>query len=232
MNHHLATTILPLVFATLVSLVYILSNKFQIRHKENKQKIISFAAGVSITYLLLDFYPRFTEGALEISNYLFLAVLFGFTIHHIIEKEIYLHHHKHGLVKMLTLEENIFSYVYHVVVGIVLVYLTKISIFDGTLYFATILAYTFVSTLPTKPHSSHKLSFMLASSTILGAVLGLLLAPVMPVWTQFLLMGLAIGVLLFTVVRHHIPFGRHGRVDYFILGFIMYAVLILFSWLL
>ncbi len=232
MDEQLATKILPLIFATVVSLVYILSNKFQIRHKENKQKIISFAAGVSITYLLLDFYPRFTEGALEISNYLFIAVLFGFTIHHIIEKEIYLHHHKHGLVKMLTLEENIFSYIYHVVVGIVMVYLTNLSIFDGTLYFATILAYTFVSTLPTKPHESHKKSIILASSTVLGAIIGLLLTPIMPVWVQFLLMGLAIGVLLFTVVRHHIPFGRHGRVDYFILGFMMYAILILASWLL
>jgi hypothetical protein len=224
------STVVPLVFAAIVSIVYMYANKFKIKHKSNKQKIVSFAAGVSITYLLLEFYPRFTQGAFEISKYLFLSVLLGFTIHHVIEKEIYLHHHKHGLVKMLSREENIFSYVYHMIVGMVMVYLARISLFEGALYFATIFSYTFVSTLPTKPHKQFWKSLTLSSSTLIGAIIGVVFADWIPLWVEFVLMGLAIGVLMFTVVRHHIPFGRNGRADYFVIGFVSFAVLIILGW--
>jgi len=222
--------LLPIMFSVVVSVVYYLSNKFKIKKKDSKLRIISFSAGVSITYLLLEFFPRFTEGALGVHRLLFLSVLFGFTVHHIIEKEIYMHHSRHGLVKMLSLEENVFSYVYHIVVGSVFVYLAKTSIVDGFLYFITILSYTFVSTLPTKPHSSWLRSIVLSSSTVVGAIVMTVVYDFVPEWTHLLLMGFAIGVLIFTVTRHHIPFGRDGRADYFTLGLILYAALIMASW--
>ena len=221
---------IPIMFSVVVSVVYFLSNKFKIRKKDSKLRIVSFSAGVSITYLLLEFFPRFTEGALQIHRLLFLAVLFGFTIHHIIEKEIYMHHSRHGLVKMLSLEENVFSYLYHIVVGGVFVYLTRQSVIEGFLYFVTILSYTFVSTLPTKPHESRFKSLILSSSTVVGAVVMTFLFPFVAEWMHMLLMGIAIGVLIFTVTRHHIPFGRDGRADYFTLGLILYAGLIMASW--
>tara|TARA_Y100000310_G_scaffold334428_1_gene414176 strand:+ start:10126 stop:10836 length:711 start_codon:yes stop_codon:yes gene_type:complete len=221
---------LPILFSVVVSVIYYLSNKFKIRNKDAKLRIISFSAGVSITYLLLEFFPRFTEGALGVHRMLFLAVLFGFTVHHIIEKEIYLHHSKHGLIKMLSLEENVFSYIYHIVVGGVFVYLSRSSVIEGFLYFITIMSYTFVSTLPTKPHESKFKSIILSSSTVVGAVLMTIFFDFVAEWTHLLLMGFAIGVLIFTVTRHHIPFGRHGRSDYFTLGLILYAALIMASW--
>mgnify|MGYP007077397687 CR=1 FL=1 len=221
---------LPIMFSAVVSVVYYLSNRFKIKKKDSKHRIISFSAGVSITYLLLEFFPRFTEGALGIHRLLFLSVLFGFTIHHIIEKEIYIHHSKHGLIKMLSLEENVFSYLYHIIVGGVLVYLTRQSVVEGFLYFITILSYTFVSTLPTKPHQSKYKAMLLASSTVVGAIFMTLSYQYMAEWMHLLLMGLAIGVLIFTVTRHHIPFGRNGRADYFTLGLILYAALIMASW--
>ena len=221
---------IPIMFSVVVSVVYYLSNKFKIRKKDSKLRIVSFSAGVSITYLLLEFFPRFTEGALQIHRLLFLAVLFGFTAHHIVEKEIYMHHSRHGLIKMLTLEENIFSYIYHMVVGGVFVYLTRQSVIEGFLYFVTILSYTFVSTLPTKPHDSPMKSIILSSSTVIGAVLMTVLYNLVADWMHMLLMGTAIGVLIFTVTRHHIPFGRDGRADYFTLGLILYAGLIMASW--
>ncbi len=221
---------LPILFSSVVSMIYYLSNKFKIKNKDAKLRIVSFSAGVSITYLLLEFFPRFTEGALQIHRLLFLSVLFGFTVHHIIEKEIYMHHVKHGLVKMLSLEENVFSYVYHIVVGGVFVYLTRSSIIDGFLYFVTIMSYTFVSTLPTKPHESKLKAIILSSSTIVGTILMTIFFDYVAEWMHLLLMGFAIGVLIFTVTRHHIPFGRDGRADYFTLGLILFAALIMASW--
>ena len=221
---------LPIMFSVIVSIVYFFSNRFNIKNKDAKLRIISFSAGVSITYLLLEFFPRFTEGALSIHRLLFLSVLFGFTIHHIIEKEIYIHHSKHGLMKMLSLEENTFSYLYHIVVGGVFVYLSRQSIIEGFLYFVTIVSYTFVSTLPTKPHDSPFKAVFLSSSTVIGAVLMTLLYDYVPAWVNLTLMGIAIGVLIFTVTRHHIPFGRDGRAEYFTIGLISYAALIIASW--
>ncbi len=221
---------LPILFSVVVSVVYFLSNKFHISNKDAKLRIVSFSAGVSITYLLLEFFPRFTEGALRIDRLLFLSVLFGFTIHHIIEKEIYIHHSKHGLLKMLSIEENVFSYLYHVVVGGVFVFLSHQSIIEGFLYFITIVSYTFVSTLPTKPHESPFKALFLSSSTVVGAILMTLLYNYIPSWVNLSLMGIAIGVLIFTVTRHHIPFGKDGRAEYFTLGLILYTGLILASW--
>ena len=51
-----------------------------------------------------------------------------------------------------------------------------------------------------------------------------------PLWIGFFLVGIAVGVLLYEVIRHHIPFGKTGKVTYFTFGFIIYSILIIISW--
>ena len=226
MNH----IILPIILALTISFIYYLSNRYNITHKEWNKRIISFSAGVSITYVLLELFPTFTEGAIPINKLLFVAIPFGFIAHHIIEKEIYKHNHKHELIKMLSLEEHIFSFVYHLIIGIVLVTFTKTSPIQGILFFVPVALYTFLSTLPTSPHPTKTKTLLLSSATLIGVIIALLLINIMPFWLELLLMGLAIGVLLFSVIRHHIPFGRKGRLGYFTIGFLLYTLLIIASW--
>jgi len=221
---------LPLAFAVILGLTYYFSNKYSIRHKEWNKKIISFSAGVSITYILLELFPVFTEGALILNKLLFVSILVGFIAHHIIEKEIYKHNHRHELVKMLSLEENIFSFVYHIIIGAVMVTFFKSSVIQGVLFFIPMVFYTFLSTLPTSPHPKKIKGALLSGATFIGAVIGVVLWTVIPSWFQFMLMGLAIGALLFTVIRHHIPFGRRGRIGWFTIGFSAYSLLIILSW--
>jgi hypothetical protein len=161
---------------------------------------------------------------------LFLSIPVGFIIHHIIEKEIYQHSRKDELTKLLTLEENVFSFVYHLVIGIIIITFIKLSIIQGILFFIPMALYTFLSTLPTKTHPSRLKSLFLSSATMIGVVIGLLVGGFIPIWVQSTLIGLITGVLLFAVIRHHIPFGRKGHIGYFTVGFLLYSLLIVLSW--
>ncbi|MBT5739625.1 hypothetical protein HOI26_00865 [Candidatus Woesearchaeota archaeon] len=221
--------VLAVFFAVVAGVTYYFSNKLNIKKKSYGHKMFSFSAGISITYVLLDLFPTFTEVAAGISKLLFLSIPIGFIIHHLIEKEIYLHNKKNELVKVLTLEENTFSFVYHILLGIVLVAFLRESLFQGILLFIPIILFTFVSTLPTKRHQKFSKAVFLASSTLFGTIIGIFWKHI-PIVVEATFIGLVTGVLLFTVVRHHIPFGRKGKVSYFTLGFLIYAAIIVASW--
>ena len=221
---------LPIILALIIALTYYYSNKHTIKDKERSKKIVSFSAGVAITYVLLKLFPTFTEGVLSINKLLFISLLFGFIIHHIIEKEIYTHTTKHELIKMLSLEENVFSFVYHIIIGFILATFIKENIIQGLLFFVPMAFYTFLSMLPSKPHHSKKNALLLSIATPLGVLIALFLGKFMPLWLEYALIGLATGVLLFAVIRHHIPFGKRGKISYFTIGFLLYAILIIASW--
>lgn len=220
---------LPLIFSLFVSITYYFSNRFDLKDKSYSKKIVSFAAGVSITYVLLELFPIFTEGAQAISKWLFASILIGFMAHHLIEREIYHHAIRKRLHRMLTTEEHVSSFIYHFVVGFLLVPFAEKSITQAVLFFIPILAYTLVSTLPTEPHISRVKGFLLSAATPLGVIISSIFQNT-PLWLVYFLVGLVVGVLLFIVTRHHIPVGRKGEVEYFALGFIIYSIIILSSW--
>ena len=219
---------LPILLAVIISFAYYYSNKYTIKHEEWNKKIVSFSAGVSITYVLLELFPTFTESALSIHKILFISIPIGFIIHHIIEKEIYMHNIKRELVRMLTLEEHVFSFAYHFIIGIILVTFAKGSAAQAVLFSIPMLSYTFLSNLPASPHPLKIKALFLSSATILGTLLALVWK--MPSWFEVSLIGVAVGVLLYTVIRHHIPFGKKGKTGYFTIGFIIYSALIILSW--
>ncbi len=221
---------LPVLLAVLVGLTYFFVNRLNLKHSHHTPKMVSFAAGVSITYVLLELFPLFTEISAQINKFLFFSVLLGFIIHHVIEKEIYMHNQKHELVKKLSTEEQVFSFAYHLILGMLLVTFVRQSLLDGMLFFVPILLFVFVSTLPTEQHASTAKAVFLSGATLLGALFSTFIWTSRPLWIEGFLVGLVTGVLLFTIVRHHIPFGRAGKVGYFSLGFILYALVIMASW--
>ncbi len=220
----------PIILAVIVGIVEYFSKRLNISRKKHGAKILSFSAGVSITYLLLELLPEFTEAAFSINKYLFVALPLGFISHHLIEKEIYKHNYRHDLVKMLTLEEHLFYFFYHIILGTVIVTFSLESTTKALLLFFTILSFTAVSNLPSLKHRSVQRAIFLSTSTLIGVLLAIFLWKFIPAWVHFSLVGFAAGVLLFTVTRHHIPFGRKGRIGYFSVGFIMYSIIILASW--
>ena len=122
------------VFLSLViGIMQFWGNRLELKNKERSYKIISFSAGITITYIFLELLPMVTEVAVSFSSYLFLSVLLGFTIHLFTEREIYKHNHNHKLVRMINLEENIFYFMHHVIIGIVFVTFMNRSLVHGLL---------------------------------------------------------------------------------------------------
>jgi hypothetical protein len=221
----------PLLLAFIISIAEYFSKSLNLDEKGYHRRIISFTAGVSITYILLELIPIFAEGALALQKPLFLALLLGFISHHIIEKEIYKHNRSHELIKKLSSAENIFYFIYHIVLGIVLVTLINQDFAEGIFFFVSIFAYTLASNLAADPHISTKRMIALSSSTLIGAILGTFIWKIIAGTIEIALIGFVAGVLLFTVTRHHIPYGRKGQLVYFVLGFGIYTLFIATRWI-
>jgi len=220
---------LPILLAVIISFAHYYSRKFSIKHKEYSRKIISFSAGVSITYVLLELFPNFTEAAISLSRFVYISIPLGFIIHHVIEKEIYKHNSKIELVKMLSFEETVFSFVYHIIIGIILVTFARGSATQAILFSIPMISYTFLSNLPANPHPLKIKAIFLSSATLIGTAIAVIWGNI-PAEVEFSLIGIAIGVLLYTIIRHHIPFGKKGHIGYFTLSFILYTALIIASW--
>jgi hypothetical protein len=223
--------IIAVFFALLISLTEYISKTLNLKRKPYYNNIISFTAGVSITYILLELLPVFAERAFSINKAIFLTLLIGFISHHVVEKEIYQHNKRHELIKKLSLEESIFYYIYHVILGIVLVTLMSNNVSEGLFFVTSIFAFTIASNLPASPHKSKWRTLILSSSTLVGAIFAAAIGVHLPVWLEVSLIGLVAGVLLFTVTRHHIPYRRKGNIAFFVLGFFLYGLLIAIKWL-
>jgi hypothetical protein len=223
---------LPLIFGIIIAITYYQTNRLNLKlnakKKHHSMKLLSAASGVSITYVLLELFPTFIKTAGLINRLIFIAIPLGFITHHLIEKEIYQHTKKHDLLKLISTEEDVFSYFYHVILGIILVLFARENLISGILAFIPLLTFTIVSTLPMDPHPTKSKTVVMSTSTVLGVILALILK--IPLWVELSLVGLGTGILLYTVIRHHIPFGSKGRIGYFTFGFIFYTLLIVTTW--
>jgi hypothetical protein len=224
--------LIPFVMAIVLGIVYHFANRVDLKKKQYYAAAISFSSGLSITYVLLSLFPDFTEGALVLSRVLYFSVLFGFIVHHISEKFIYLNHPKHDIIKLLTLEEHVFYFIYHFILGILIVFFTKESIIDSLLFFIPILAYTLISSLATEPYEKWHHSWIASSATIWGVIFVTFIWTTIPLWFYYGLLGLVVGVLLYSIVRHHIPFAEKGNPFYFLVGTAVYSALVIASWML
>lgn len=227
----MTSEILAIIFALIIALAYHFGNQFIFKKKNVRNKLISFSAGISVTYLILELFPRFTAGALEIGQLIFLSVLFGFITHHLIEKNIYQHHHlKQDLKRLLSLEENIFSFFYHLIVGVLMIYLLKGHLVDGLLFFIPILSFTLINSLTTEPHISLVDSILNSSACLIGVISTIFIYDHIPAWFFYSILGFIIGIMMFSITRHHVPFGKKGKPEYFFIAFVIYSIIIIVSW--
>ena len=222
---------LSLVLALVLSITYYFGCRIDVKHHlPTSHKLMSFSAGVSITYILLELFPLFTERAFPIGRILFASVLIGFILHHFIEEELYQHFKKPELGRAMILEEESSSFLYHFIIGIVLISIGTDSVKDGILFFIPIFLYILINTLSTDPHISRLKTLFFSSATFLGAFYATFFWTNRAAWLESALIGLVAGVLLFTIVRHHLPVGKRGRIGYFLLGVLFYALVLMASW--
>ena len=66
---------LAILFGVILTFAHYLSDKFNIINPKNRMKILSFSAGISITYIFLYLFPELFQGVQYLSRMIFLFVL-------------------------------------------------------------------------------------------------------------------------------------------------------------
>jgi zinc transporter ZupT len=223
---------LAIFFGVVIGVVHYLSDKIH-ESKTYKNELLSLAAGVSLTYLLLFLLPELYEGVQELQKLLFLFVLLGAVVFHLVEKYIYQHKKKKKIIADLSAVHAVSFFSYHFIIGVVLVNLLQRNIILGTLFFIPIISYTAVGQVSLKEiHAKVKekilLKIFLAASTLIGVIEAVYIQ-IQPRYF-YALLGFVAGAMLYHVMRESIPSEKEGNGLFFLLGAVIYTILIMFVW--
>jgi len=217
------------ILALILSIVDFFTEGLFSKASPNKMKFISVSAGVSVSYIFLILLPEIYLRSMEINRLLFLTVLFGFGIFHIIEKYIRQNFTGPALRKEHRVVHSVSSFVYFFVVGFLLVKLAGVNNdLSAVLLFIPIMLHIIIDSLPRRHTKKHYLRAFSASSPFLGAISASFID--VGQTGNTMLLGLVGGALLYTVVRESLPRERKGRPMYFITGLLLFTVLILLLW--
>ncbi|MFX1389585.1 MAG: hypothetical protein ACFE9Z_05915 [Promethearchaeota archaeon] len=135
------------------------------------------------------------------------------------------------------------DYIYHFLVGIILVGLLTIELIGGILFFI----YAFFRTVITKRSEAHLIftdleiyeeiildekvttKCVLSSSTLIGIIIGLVLKSIFPVNLEllFIFYSFISGVILYVIVREVIPEREKGDPLKFLIGLVGFAIVII-----
>ncbi|MBI2662937.1 hypothetical protein HYX15_00195 [Candidatus Woesearchaeota archaeon] len=221
--------LIPIGLALVLTILHLFSRPISKYIDKSHIEITSFSAGIFITIIFLSFLPELVKG-LDTTN-IFLFMLFGFIAFHISEKYVYQHiKNKKELMKDLA-EIHLFGfYTNHFVIGflLVLTFIAKGSL--GMIVFIPFILHTISSSLSLE-HCDNKAKlkfskFLLASSTITGAIIASLLSPNEMLF--YLLFAFSTGAVFYIVVRDMLPKGKAGSLNYFILG-VLISLIALFG---
>ena len=195
-----------------------------------KQRLVSFAAGVSVAYIFLHLFPQIYfslfSSNLSIKNVTFFSMLIGFVSYHLIEKWIYHHAKRDEIVAEIEQQHVLTLFFYHFVIGIVFISLLKNNRVDGLLYFIPISLHVLINALP-HSHRFEKKSVraFFVSAPILGAILASLVT--IPEVLDLMLLVMIAGILLFVEAREIAPSKRSESISFFLLGVITFVIVII-----
>jgi len=220
--------VLGQILALILSLVDFFTEGLFAKASQFKIKLISFAAGVSVSYIFLSLLPEIYSGAMSISKLLFLPILFGFSVFHLLEKHIRQAYSRGAFRKEHQLIHTTTSFIYFLVVGFILVKITKSSSVSGMLLFIPILFHIVIDSLPRRATKKLHLRIFFASSAFLGSIIASFVE--LGKTVNLTLLGVVGGALLYTVIRESLPKERKGRPLYFTIGLLLFTVLIMLLW--
>lgn len=221
---------LPVILAGILALVHFMGEELEEFAGEHKEKIISLASGVSVTYIFAQLLPEYQRIVAHSGELMFIAPLLGFSSIHISEKIIA----KKGLNQEEMRREysdihSAFLLFYHGAIGFLLASLLANSTTSGLLFFMPILFHSSVSSFSfTELHEE--------ISQRLGVKLTVSLAPVVGVITHSTgilsaavfnpVFGVVTGMFIYVVIRDSIPSDDDGQPVEYVLGALAYLVVI------
>ncbi len=225
-------TLLPLTFAIILSIAHYRGNLIHL--KKNKQKVISFGAGVLLAYLILELFPNTFKGISLLNNSIFLFILLGFILFYLTEKFISQQKSKSKKLKELKEIHSLTFLIYYLIIGIILFNITIANQIKGFLFFIPLLFHTTIGSISmNEMYSSIKvnklLKLVLSSSPIIGVILAssIIITP----YLNHILLAFISGAILCIITREVIPKESKVKPLNFLLGISTYTILIIFSWI-
>lgn len=198
----------------------------------HKEQIVSFGAGVSITYIFLSLFPEY----LRIStghNSLLIFPLLGFSGIHIAEKYI----DKSSLSRVEASREygeihSAFLFIYHGTIGYLLASLISQDAVSGLLFFVPIVMHVTVSSLSLSElhenfHEKSWIKILVSLSPLLGVALQKSSIISMGIFNT--IFGVITGMFTYIVIRDSIPRGKRGRPEEYLAGTVLFIGLILLT---
>lgn len=220
-----------MVSAFLLAAVHFLGEELDEYISGYRQQIISFGAGVTITYIFVLLLPEFHRIVSESSELIFAFPLIGFSSIHLIEKYIAQSSLSGEKVRKEYAEiHSLVLFVYHGAIGYLIASLSTQSFASGILFILPMMIHIGVSSFSlSELHQSLaeriETKIMMSSAPVLGVLLyysdlisNSLFNPIF---------GTLIGIIFYVAIRDSIPQGRNGRPNEYLLGTIFYLFIII-----
>jgi len=232
-----------IIFGIILSLVHLFGKKIYGKDHKNHEKLISLGAGIFLAFIFIELLEELTEGYFVEGVPVFIFLLFGFSVFHILNKYIYLHagnakERKKELMELHYLGFSVDSFFAGLALALVL---ETVDLFVGLILLIPFVLHSislsisisqlhekFRVNIPFKLFN-FKLPFKWSMSFL--PLLGVLAAPYLTISPYIFYSTLAFitGMILYIAVRHMVPKGTRGKPLWYILGVIIGAVLLSFA---
>ena len=220
-----------LSYGAFIWILHYLSDYISLKFIKYKDKILSFAAGISITYLFLELLPQIHEENIEkLRTISYVSIIIVFSIFHLLEKYVYQHSNKEELFERLKHIHTFGFFVYYLIIGAVLYYLMESSLKAGTLFLIPILFHSTISSASSKElHEDIKVNkyirITVSSSTIIGILIAYYIGVTQSVYYGIL--GFVIGALFYIIIKDILPEQKEGDPKYFLVGMALFIILLI-----
>lgn len=222
--------ILAFIFGIILAIIHFFNEKINISNKLWRIRAVSFVAGVSVTYAFLELLPEAYKSFERLDRLLFIFIIMGFSMVHVIEKYFYKERHRQEeLLHNLKELHSVSFFIYYFLLGVVLVDLSERGLVQAILFFFPIIFYAGVGVVARE--KIHKkmtdLSLVklgLSASTMIGVLIAPLLLNTRIVFD--ILFALIIGMFIYIALIDFMPREKEGEPIYFTAGVFLYTVLI------
>jgi len=228
-------TLIPIILAFVLSIVYIISNKISTRTERYHEHILSLGSGMLLAIIFSEVIPELIDAGTKFlsSEMISLFMLSGFVGYHLIEKYTYKHVKTNkGLVKELGYLHVGGFFVDNFLEGLVLVLLFGLTTVENLLVYVLFVPLLLgdIAASITLNHLNDRFRLGKIGITILSLsiVFGAMVGSILNLQAQSFYIALAIitGIFIYFVTRDELPRGRKGKPKLFLIGLL--SVLILF----
>lgn len=226
--------LIAVLLSLILGAIHFWNEKIFFRKEAIKAKTMSFIAGASVAYVFLYLLPDLYKGVAHINQWIFIFILLGFSLVHLLEKYSYQHIKGEELLFRFKEIHFFIFFLYYFVIGIILVSFLELSVIKGLLLFVPILFYAAVSRVSfAEVHIHIREQKLFRILLALAALFGVLSASMIleSTFLYHILLAFIVGAFFYIVIMDFIPREAKGRPEYFLLGVSLYTLLITLTWI-